>query len=138
MMFTFLVTVGFALFLGSVLFAGSRTTLLGRVLSWRPLVSLGMVSYGIYLWHWPVITIVGGNSWRHDSWPLFIGRLALVLTVTLTLAAASWYVLERRAIALKNTPLRRPTKTAAGRAAQEIGPPIDNSIDSVAARSSTL
>ncbi|MBX3314982.1 MAG: acyltransferase [Actinobacteria bacterium] len=28
-----------------------------RILAWRPVVYLGSISYGTYLWHWPVIVI---------------------------------------------------------------------------------
>lgn len=124
MMFTLLVTVGFALLLARVLLAEGHAPLVGRLLSSGPLTWLGMVSYGIYLWHWPVITIVGGNAWRHDSWPLFAGRLALVLAVTLGLAALSWYGLERRALALKDARLGRRTRTPARLVPLEPGRPV--------------
>ena len=57
----------------------------------RPLDYLGDVSYGIYLWHLPVIlTLV-----RHG--PALAPPIVLVLTlaIVLTLAATTWHLLER-------------------------------------------
>ena len=33
-----------------------------RLLSWRPLVAIGIRSYGWYLWHWPVLALA--HSWQ--------------------------------------------------------------------------
>ena len=68
---------------------GSEGLLLARVLSRRIPVFLGKVSYGTYLWHWPVILVLG---------ELLAVRpfLVSVLTVALStgLAALSFEVLE--------------------------------------------
>lgn len=78
--------VGFAL-----LFCG----LLGWAASAAPVRALGALSYGIYLWHYPVI-----ESLRtRDLWPQALpAMLAAVLVPTLLLAAASWLLVERPAI----------------------------------------
>ena len=63
-----------------------------------PLVALGRISYGVYLFHWPIYTLV-------DERRVPVGRTALfVLRVALTLAAAivSYHLLER--------PLRRGSR----------------------------
>ena len=58
-------------------------------LSLRPLTYLGVVSYGTYLWHWPVIVIATYH--RHLSrGSLFV----LTCTVATALAAVSYHVLE--------------------------------------------
>jgi peptidoglycan/LPS O-acetylase OafA/YrhL len=64
---------------------------LARALSLRPVRWTGMISYGLYLWHWPVIV------WSADralSWSLRVKQLAEVGAM-FAVAAASFYVLER-------------------------------------------
>ena len=68
---------------------------LGSWLSLRALVVVGTVSYGIYLWHWPVIVVL--DSDRTGLSGPALGALWVV--VTAALATASWFVVERRAVA---------------------------------------
>ena len=75
---------------------GADRGALGTVLAWRPLVVIGLMSYGIYLWHWPVFVTLT---------PLRTGLtgpslLVLRVFVTLVLAAASYVFVEQ--------PIRRP------------------------------
>ena len=30
-------------------------SLVGRLLAWRPIAFIGLISYSLYLWHWPII-----------------------------------------------------------------------------------
>lgn len=78
---------------------GERTVV-ARVLSWRPLVAAGTVSYGIYLWHMFVILCLRGTPlwWSVET------NLALVLVGATLVACASWFVVERPAMRLKDTP----------------------------------
>lgn len=67
-----------------------------RILGSRPLTSLGTVSYGLYLWHVPVIIALLGFGWTPRSTIL---ALPTVLATGLILATASWILIERPAIA---------------------------------------
>lgn len=62
-----------------------------RVLSVRPLVWLGTISYGIYLFHWPVFALVTADRVGGGALGLTAARLA----ITLVLAVASARFVER-------------------------------------------
>ena len=65
-----------------------------RLLASRPLGTLGLWSYGVYLWHVPLLLWLRGHGLLPASgWAAF----AVVLAPTLVLAAASWRLLERPA-----------------------------------------
>jgi peptidoglycan/LPS O-acetylase OafA/YrhL len=62
-----------------------------RVLAWRPLVWLGAISYGVYLWHWPIFLLIDGERTGSSGFPLFAVRCI----ATLGVATASWWLIER-------------------------------------------
>ncbi|TGD87391.1 acyltransferase family protein [Mycolicibacterium sp. CH28] len=61
-----------------------------RVLAVRPLVWLGVISYGVYLWHWPIFLLLNGERTGWSSWPLFAARCG----ATLIAATLSWWLIE--------------------------------------------
>jgi peptidoglycan/LPS O-acetylase OafA/YrhL len=78
------------------------------LLAWRPLVALGAISYGVYLWHWPVFLALNGERTGWTGLSLFAVRCL----VTLALAAASWWLVEQPIRRWR--PVRVPLLTLAG------------------------
>lgn len=62
-----------------------------RLLALRPLVALGTVSYGVYLWHWPLFLLLNGERTGQTGGTLFALRCA----ATLAAAIASWWLIEQ-------------------------------------------
>jgi peptidoglycan/LPS O-acetylase OafA/YrhL len=76
-----------------VIMAGGTRNAASRALGSRPLVLVGLVSYSLYLWHWPIIVLA---QYR-------LGRLltttdaALVIATSFALALISWRYIEQPA-----------------------------------------
>jgi peptidoglycan/LPS O-acetylase OafA/YrhL len=64
---------------------------LGNFLSLAPLRWVGRISYGLYLWHWPVYLTITHARTGLDGTPLLVVRIA----VSVALAALSFYAIER-------------------------------------------
>ena len=75
----------------AILVAATSTTTVARALSWLPLRAVGLVSYGLYVYHWPVFLTLDADRTGLARVPLF--GLRLLVTVAMTLA--SYYLLER-------------------------------------------
>jgi peptidoglycan/LPS O-acetylase OafA/YrhL len=68
----------------------STPTLLRQVLSARPVVFIGKISYSLYLWHWPLL--IYSEYWALN--PLRWYMRILVVLASMILATLSWRLIE--------------------------------------------
>jgi peptidoglycan/LPS O-acetylase OafA/YrhL len=66
-------------------------TTIGKFLSLKPLVAVGLISYSLYLWHWPLIVL---TQYATDA-PLTGALQATVIAGSLALAILSTHFIER-------------------------------------------
>jgi peptidoglycan/LPS O-acetylase OafA/YrhL len=90
-----------------------------RVLSWAPLVMIGEVSFGVYLWHQPMLHVMfNAGVLSHVFW-----LAALQLSVwTIAISTATYIAIERPALRLAR---KRRLKVVLGpRPTQDIPAPV--------------
>jgi peptidoglycan/LPS O-acetylase OafA/YrhL len=75
----------------------------GRLLSARPAVFIGLISYSLYLWHWPILVFQHSDSFLLPRDYGTGGKVALV-AIALMVAYLSWKFIE--------TPFRKATRPA--------------------------
>ncbi len=89
--------------------------LVGVALGCRPLRWIGVRSYGIYLWHYPIIVLTAPPGSAGN--PVSLVRAVALVAATVVIAALSWKFIEEP---IRRGGLRRwPTRPAVGAAAAD-------------------
>ena len=65
----------------------------------QPLVGIGRISYGLYLWHFPIV--YGCGALAVDGTPPDLPRAALAVGLTFLVAAASFRWIEQPMLRMK-------------------------------------
>ena len=115
-----------ALLLVPALFGDDRGGWPRRLLASRPLAWCGLVSYGLFLYHGPLIAKLrgaGAESWIPGS--RLISLTVVTMAVSLVLAAASYYLLERPILRFKDRrPRVRPSEPEPPAAVEDASPAV--------------
>lgn len=68
----------------------SENCAVGRLLAFRPLVFVGLISYSLYLWHWPVLVFM-----KYAGVEVTAANVWLFFVVIGSLAVVSWWFIEK-------------------------------------------
>jgi peptidoglycan/LPS O-acetylase OafA/YrhL len=116
-----IVAVCTAVVLVGVLTAGGPVATL---LAWAPLVWLGRISYGLYLWHYPLIAGMFDESRLARLGVPAVLFLPIHVASSLAVATASFYLLERPLLRIKRRFGSRIVETPAAAGAAPVAPPV--------------
>jgi peptidoglycan/LPS O-acetylase OafA/YrhL len=79
--------------------ARHQKTRLATALDFRPIRFVGEISLSAYLWHFPVLLMLGRLGWMAgDTLPGMLMNIVLVLTVTILAGALTYYLIEKPAM----------------------------------------
>ncbi len=79
-----------------ILAGNEHQPLINRILSKKYIVFIGLISYPLYLWHWPIIAYSNYLNYELD---LFSGSLAVIASIGL--ATMTWIFLEKQVQKIK-------------------------------------
>jgi peptidoglycan/LPS O-acetylase OafA/YrhL len=75
----------------ALILAAGEGAAINRALSLRPVVFVGLISYSLYLWHWPVYVFGRALLFRAPT----PAEAALLIGLSVALAALSWRLVEQ-------------------------------------------
>jgi peptidoglycan/LPS O-acetylase OafA/YrhL len=79
--------------------ARGQKTKLATWLDVRPIRYVGEISLSAYLWHFPMILVLGRLGWMAgDTGPGMVRNIVLLLTVTIAVASVTYYGVEKPAM----------------------------------------
>jgi len=84
--------------LGTVLLIYSAGGIVNKVLSYKPIVYTGNISYSLYLWHWPVLVL-----FRYTSVELTLPIQLFAIFITYLLSILSYHYIEQPLRSMKIT-----------------------------------
>ncbi|MEB3177529.1 MAG: acyltransferase [Nostocaceae cyanobacterium] len=106
-----LLSIGFsviAIFCSSLIILSvsqSENSPLVRCLSWSPLQGLGTVSYGFYVYHFPILWMLCDRIYEYVGHSFILGHIASFFScgvLTLVISIGSWFYLEKPILKLKS------------------------------------
>jgi peptidoglycan/LPS O-acetylase OafA/YrhL len=100
LLMTSLASIGTTLVIAS---SERGSSMVGRMLSLRPVIFVGLISYSLYLWHWPLIVFQRTDALFSSDSSSIMTKLMLI-AVSIGIAFLSWKFVE--------TPFRSKTKDA--------------------------
>jgi peptidoglycan/LPS O-acetylase OafA/YrhL len=79
--------------------AQHRKSRLATALDFKPIRFVGEISLSAYLWHFPVLLLLGRLGWMAgDTLPGMLANIVLVLAVTVLFASITYYLVEKPAM----------------------------------------
>lgn len=71
------------------------SSFVGAILSLRPVVFLGLISYSMYLWHWPLLVFQRTDQMLFAQTEMTFATKVIFTLVVIVLAALSWAFIEQ-------------------------------------------
>jgi peptidoglycan/LPS O-acetylase OafA/YrhL len=73
-----------------ILSNGNSNHRIEKILSWAPLVAIGKISFSLYLWHWPIFSMIDYEMYMFAEWL----RVTLKILLSLLATVATYFLIE--------------------------------------------